>query len=50
MVFLPPTEAANWGANLKGSPVFAATGAPEPVTIFMVPVTRWSDGTMEEMK
>jgi len=50
MFFLPPTEAASWGANLKGSPVFAATGAPEPVTIFMVPVTRWSDGTMEEMK
>jgi hypothetical protein len=50
MFFLPPTEAATWGANLKGSPVFAATGAPEPVTIFLVPVTKWSDGTMEEMK
>jgi hypothetical protein len=50
MFFLPPTDAASWGANLKGSPVFAATGAPEPVTIFMVPVTRWSDGTMEEME
>jgi hypothetical protein len=50
MFFLPPTEAASWGANLKGSPVFAGTGAPEPVTIFFVPVTRWSDGTMEEMK
>jgi hypothetical protein len=50
MFFLPPTDAASWGANLKGSPVFAATGAPEPVTIFMIPVTRWSDGTMEGMK
>ena len=50
MFFLPPTEGASWGANLKGSPVFATTGAPEPVTIFLVPVTRWSDGTMEEMK
>jgi hypothetical protein len=50
MFFLPPTDAASWGANLKGSPVFAAVGAPEPVTIFMVPVTRWSDGTVGEME
>ncbi|WP_263368784.1 hypothetical protein [Edaphobacter bradus] len=50
MFFLPPTGAASWGANLKGSPVFAAQGDPEPVTTFFVPVTRWSDGTMEEMK
>jgi hypothetical protein len=50
MFFLPTTEAASWGANLEGAPVFAAQGDPEPVTIFMVPVTTWSDGTVEEMK
>jgi hypothetical protein len=50
MFFLPPTEPANWGANLKGSPVFAAKGDPEPVTTFFVPVPNWSDGTMAEMK
>jgi hypothetical protein len=51
MFFLPPTEPASWGANLKGSPVFFATpGDPEPVTTFFVPVPNWSDGTMEEMK
>ena len=50
MFFLPTTEGANWGANLDGSPVFSAQGDPEPVTTFFVPVTRWSDGTMEEMK
>ena len=50
MFFLPTTEAASWGANLTGSPVFAAQGAPEPVTTFMVPVMTWSDGTVEEMK
>jgi hypothetical protein len=32
-----------------GSPVFAAQGDPEPVTTFLVPVMRWSDGTMDEM-
>ena len=50
MFFLPTTEAASWGANLNGSPVFAAQESPEQVTIFMVPVTAWSDGTVEEMK
>jgi hypothetical protein len=50
MFFLPPTEPANWGANLKGSPVFAAKGDPEPVTTFFVPVPNWSDGMMAEMK
>ena len=50
MFFLPTTKAGSWGANLDGSPVFAAQGDPEPVTIFMVPVMTWSDGTVEEMK
>jgi hypothetical protein len=50
MFFLPTTEAAKWGANLDGSPVFAAQGNPEPVTTFLVPVMAWSDGTVEEMK
>jgi hypothetical protein len=50
MFFLPPTEAASWGANLKGSPVFSAPADLEPVTTFFVPVPNWSDGTMAEMK
>ena len=50
MFFLPPTEAATWGANLKGAAIYAATGDPEPVTTFFVPVAKWSDGTAEEMK
>ncbi|MBB5339316.1 hypothetical protein [Tunturiibacter gelidoferens] len=50
MFFLPSVDAASWGANLDGSQVFAAQGDPEPVTIFMVPVMTWSDGTVEEMK
>ncbi|MHB8417983.1 MAG: hypothetical protein ACYDCL_07895 [Myxococcales bacterium] len=45
MFFLPRTKAAEWGANLPGSPLFAADGALEPVTIFMSPVQKWSDGT-----
>jgi hypothetical protein len=45
MFFFPPTDPATWGADLHGSPIIAA---PEPdgrVTVFMVPVGHWSDGT-----
>ena len=45
MFFLAHTDAAAWGANLDGSPIFAAQGDPEPGTTFFVLVTKWSDGT-----
>jgi len=45
MFFLARTDGADWGANLHGSPVFAAQGEPEPTTTFIVPVPAWSDGT-----
>jgi hypothetical protein len=47
MFFLPRTKPAEWGANLPGSPLFAADGALEPVTIFLSPVRKWSDGTVD---
>jgi hypothetical protein len=50
MFYLPRTSASSWGANAPGSPVFASTGALEPVTVFFLPVGKWSDGTAEEMK
>jgi hypothetical protein len=48
MFFLPSgtTAPAAWGANLPGSPVPGARGsASEPVTVFFIPVSKWSDGT-----
>jgi hypothetical protein len=45
LMFYVSNGAADWGANLKGSPVLGGPGDPEPVTTFMVPVTKWSDGT-----
>jgi len=45
MFFLPPTDAAIWGADLPGSPIFANKDAQGRMTVFMVPVRRWSDGT-----
>jgi hypothetical protein len=45
MFFLAHTDGAAWGANLTGSPIISAQEDPDPVTTFMVSVTRWSDGT-----
>ena len=50
MFFLPPTDAAAWGADVPGSPLFSSTDSLEPVTTFFVPVGAWSDGTRDEMK
>jgi hypothetical protein len=47
MFYVPKVAGASWGANLPGSPVVLDDReVPEPQTIFMVPVSRWSDGTM----
>jgi hypothetical protein len=48
MFSVPTATAATWGANFKGSPIVyndEATDMPEGETIFMIPVTHWSDGT-----
>jgi hypothetical protein len=45
MFFVPPTEAAIWGADMEGSPVIKANDTPGGLTTFIVPVRRWSDGT-----
>jgi hypothetical protein len=46
MFHVPKAAAASWGANLPGSPVVLDDRlVPEPETIFMVPVARWSDET-----
>jgi hypothetical protein len=46
MFYVPKASGASWGANLPGSPVVLdEREVPEPQTIFMVPLSRWSDGT-----
>ncbi len=49
MFYTPLTDGAAWGADLENSPVMLIPqfhGDPEPVTVFIVPVGRWSDGTV----
>ncbi len=50
MFYLAHTDGAAWGADLAGSPVFVAQDHPEDITTFMVPVPKWSDGTLEVME
>ncbi len=47
MFFVPISEAATWGANLAGSPILATDDPQDRLTIFMVPVAEWSDGTVD---
>ena len=48
MFFVPGDAAKSWGANLPGTPVLAADDPEERVTIMMVSVGTWSDGTMAQ--
>ena len=45
MFFVPGDAAKSWGANLPRSPVMAANDPEEGMTIFLVWVGNWSDGT-----
>jgi hypothetical protein len=46
MFHIPKTDGASWGANLPDSPVALDNRlVPEPETMFLVPVGKWSDGT-----
>lgn len=45
MFFVPRVAAEAWGANLPGSPIIGADDPEDRLTIFMVPVAHWSDGT-----
>lgn len=49
MFFLPLTEPAAWGAGLPGSPVLASQDSLDRLTVFLIPVGKWSDGTAAPM-
>jgi hypothetical protein len=45
MFFVANMKDAAWGANFAGSPVMLGVSGSEPITTFLVPVGKWSDGT-----
>lgn len=46
MFFTPPTDAVAWGANMSGSPILASDDKEDRLTVFLIPVGVWSDGTI----
>ena len=47
MFFVPLTEPAVWGAGLPGSPLIGVKDPEDRLTVFLLPIGRWSDGTPE---
>ena len=47
MFFVPLADSKDWGADVPGSPVLADRDTLDRLTIFMVPVAKWSDGTAD---
>jgi hypothetical protein len=45
VMFFGLAKPADWGANLPDSPMAADAAAYKPVTVFMVIVQKWSDGS-----
>jgi hypothetical protein len=45
MFFVPETDAESWGAGLPGSPILGVKDSADRLTVFMIPVAQWSDGT-----
>jgi len=45
MFYLPKTDSMAWGGGLPGSPVIVHQDSPEPITTFVIPVAKYSDGT-----
>jgi hypothetical protein len=45
MFFLPESDAVTWGAGLPGSPIMESKDTQDRLTVFLIPVSKWSDGT-----
>lgn len=45
MFFVPETDPKSWGAGLAQSPVLGVANPEEHLTVFLIPLSRWSDGT-----
>jgi hypothetical protein len=47
MFFTPLTDPLAWGAGLPASPVLGFKDDPARLTVFLIPVGKWSDGTVD---
>jgi len=46
MFFVPLVEPDTWGASMPGSPIIGVKDVDDRLTVFLVPVGKWSDGTL----
>lgn len=44
MFFVPLAMSKTWGASLAGSPILKTDDPSDRLTVFMIPVAKWSDG------
>lgn len=45
MFFTPEADPKSWGAGLPASPILGIENPDERSTVFLIPLSRWSDGT-----
>jgi hypothetical protein len=45
MFYMPETDLKSWGVGLPKSPVIGYNFPDERLTIFLIPIDRWSDGS-----
>lgn len=45
MFFVPLTDGKSWGAGQPGSPILVHADAPDRLSVYVIPVAKWSDGT-----
>ena len=46
MFYMPETDLKSWGVGLPKSPVIGYNFPDERLTIFLIPIGRWSDGSV----
>ena len=47
MIYVPQAEPTGWGANLPGSQIFGASDHTDRLSVFFIPVPKWSDGSAD---
>jgi hypothetical protein len=48
MFFVPRTPPSIWGAGFRDSPVLEFEDAEDHMTVFLIPVRQWSDGSVDQ--
>jgi hypothetical protein len=50
MIFVSQADPVEWGANLPGSPIFGSSDQTDRVSVFFIPVGKWSDGSSDSSR